>query len=128
MEDSSMPNILLVEELEMCRDMLPRRLKRKGFNIAVAREGSEVIKMAQSEYPDLILNNMDLAVKNGQTAIKELKADDATKSIPIIALTRYESDIEQAYAVGCDDYEPVPIELPRLLEKIHKWLSTRDNK
>ncbi|HIE02859.1 MAG TPA: response regulator [Thiotrichaceae bacterium] len=123
-----MPNILLVEELEMCRDMLPRRLKRKGFNIAVAREGSEVIKMAQSEYPDLILNNMDLAVKNGQTAIKELKADDATKSIPIIALTRYESDIEQAYAVGCDDYEPVPIELPRLLEKIHKWLSTRDNK
>jgi DNA-binding response OmpR family regulator len=107
--------------------LIPRRLKRKGFEVDIARTGCEGIKMALSGYPDLILIDIDLPIKEGQTAIKELKAAEQSHSIPIIALTRSDSEIEQAKAAGCDDYEPEPVELARLLEKINKLLSTQDN-
>lgn len=130
MDKSSLPKILLVEESERRFDRLPRRLELNDFIVSVVREESERKKRAHNDSPDLILIDMDLTVKsqNAQRIIKELKSDEVTKSIPIIALTRCETEIEESKAAGCDDYEPKPIELPRLLEKIHKCLSTRDNK
>ncbi|HID99446.1 MAG TPA: response regulator, partial [Thiotrichaceae bacterium] len=115
-----MPKILLVEEAERRFDRLPRRLELNDFIVYVVRKESERKKRAHNDSPDLILIDMDLTVKsqNGQRVIKELKSDEVTKSIPIIALTRSETEIEQAKAAGCDDYEPYPVELPRLLEKI----------
>jgi DNA-binding response OmpR family regulator len=122
-----MSTILLIDEPEMCRDILSRRLQRKGFNLNRARTVSEGIKIVLSDCPAIILIEMDLAIYD-QTGIKELKAAQTSQSIPIIALTRYENEIEQAKEAGCDDYEPIPIELPRLLEKINKLLSTQNKK
>ena len=119
-----MAKILLVEDNEMNRDMLSRRLKRKGFDIVMAIDGGQGVEMAHSDLPDLILMDMSLPVKDGWTATKELKADAATKHIPIIALTAHAmaGDREQALEAGCDDYDTKPIELPRLLSKIETLL------
>lgn len=119
-----MPKILLVEDNEMNRDMLSRRLERKGYQIMIAVDGSQGVAMARSETPDLILMDMSLPVLDGWEATRQLKADPQTKVIPVIALTAHAmaSDREQALAAGCDDYDTKPIELPRLLEKIEALL------
>ncbi len=122
-----MPKILLVEDNEMNRDMLSRRLTRKGFEVVIAVDGGQGVDMAHSEHPDLILMDMSLPVKDGWTATKELKDKDDTRHIPIIALTAHamSGDREQALAVGCDDYDTKPIELSRLLGKIDLLLGTQ---
>jgi len=104
--------------------MLSRRLLRKGYEVAVATDGGEGVAMATSERPDLILMDMSLPVLNGWDATRRLKADAATRHIPVIALTAHAmaADREQALGAGCDDYETKPIELPRLLEKIETLL------
>jgi len=119
-----MPKILLVEDNEMNRDMLSRRLARKGYEVVIAVDGGQGVDMARSEKPDLILMDMSLPVKDGWTATRELKAAEETKKIPIIALTAHamSGDREQALAAGCDDYDTKPIELPRLLGKIETLL------
>ncbi len=121
-----MPKILLVEDNEMNRDMLSRRLTRKGFEVVIAVDGGQGVDMAHSENPDLILMDMSLPVKDGWTATKEIKADETTKNVPIIALTAHamSGDREQALAAGCDDYDTKPIELPRLLGKIQALLGS----
>ncbi len=120
-----MPKILLVEDNEMNRDMLSRRLKRKGFEVVIAVDGGQGVDMAHNEKPDLILMDMSLPVKDGWTATKELKAAEDTQHIPVIALTAHamSGDREQALAAGCDDYDTKPIELPRLLGKIETLLA-----
>jgi two-component system cell cycle response regulator DivK len=120
-----MPKILLVEDNEMNRDMLSRRLLRNNFEVVMAVNGQEGVDMAKSESPDIILMDMSLPVMDGWEATRTIKADDATKSIPVIALTAHamESDREQALQAGCDDFDTKPIELPRLLGKINALLS-----
>jgi two-component system cell cycle response regulator DivK len=112
--------ILVVEDNEMNRDMLSRRLVRQGHEVLVAVDGAQGIAMAASEQPDIVLMDMSLPVLDGWEATRRLKADAATVGIPIIALTAHalESDREQALAAGCDDYDTKPIELSRLLQKI----------
>lgn len=119
-----MARILLVEDNEMNRDMLSRRLTRKGFQIMIAVDGQEGVDIGRRELPDLILMDISLPVRDGFSATKELKADEATCNIPIIALTAHAmaGDREKVLAAGCDDYDTKPIELPRLLEKIHQLL------
>ena len=119
-----MPKLLLVEDNEMNRDMLSRRLARKGYDVLLAVDGNEGLQKARTDAPDLILMDMSLPVLDGWEATRQLKADDATKAIPIIALTAHamSGDRERALAVGCDDYDTKPIELPRLLEKIEALL------
>ena len=119
-----MPKILLVVDNEMNRDMLSRRLARKGYEVLIAVDGSEGLQMARAQVPALILMDMSLPVLDGWEATRQLKADDATKAIPIIALTAHamSGDRERALAAGCDDYDTKPIELPRLLEKIEALL------
>ena len=120
-----MSKILLVEDNEMNRDMLSRRLTRKQFDVVIATDGGQGVEMAHSEHPDLILMDMSLPVKDGWTATKEIKSAEDTKHIPIIALTAHamSGDREQALAAGCDDYDTKPIELPRLLGKIETLLN-----
>ena len=122
-----MPKILLVEDNEMNRDMLGRRLMRKGYHVVTAVDGAEGIAMAQQEAPDLILMDISLPVIDGLEATRQIKAVVETRSIPIIALTAHAmaGDMEQALAVGCDDYDTKPIELPRLLGKIEALLGTQ---
>jgi CheY-like chemotaxis protein len=119
-----MPNILLVEDQEMNRDMLSRRLKKRGYDVSIAVDGAEGIEKARSESPDLILMDMSLPVIDGWEATRQLKAEDATRGIPIVALTAHAmtTDREKALAAGCDAYETKPVELPRLLETIEKLL------
>jgi len=119
-----MASILLVEDNEMNRDMLSRRLSRKGFEIMIAVDGQEGVDIGRRKIPDLILMDISLPVKDGFSATRELKADEATKHIPIIALTAHAmaGDREKVLAAGCDDYDTKPIELPRLLEKIQQLL------
>jgi two-component system cell cycle response regulator DivK len=119
-----MPKILLVEDNEMNRDMLSRRLQRRGYEVIIAVDGQQGVAMAQSEAPDLILMDMSLPVIDGWEATLALKAAPATKDIPVIALTAHamSTDREKAMEAGCDDYDTKPIELPRLLEKIEKLL------
>ncbi len=118
--------ILLVEDNEMNRDMLSRRLIRRGYEVVIAEDGQQGVEMAVSEKPDLILMDMSLPVLDGWGATKQLKASDEMRSIPVIALTAHAmaQDREKALAAGCDDYDTKPIELPRLLEKIEKLLET----
>ncbi|HEX9584757.1 MAG TPA: response regulator [Gammaproteobacteria bacterium] len=120
-----MAKILLVEDNEMNRDMLSRRLIRRGFEIVSAENGEDGVSMAASENPDLILMDMSLPIIDGWEATRRIKSFEQTKSIPIIALTAHAmaSDREKALAAGCDDYDTKPIELPRLLEKIERLLS-----
>ncbi len=119
-----MTKILLVEDNEMNRDMLSRRLLRNGFEIVMAVNGQEGLDLASSESPDLILLDMSLPVIDGWEAARRLKADAATAKIPVIALTAHAmvQDKEKALAVGCDDFDTKPVELPRLLEKINSLL------
>jgi CheY-like chemotaxis protein len=119
-----MAKILIVEDNEMNRDMLSRRLERRGFAIVMAMDGQQGVDMARSEKPDLILMDMSLPVMDGWTATQTIKADADLAKIPVIALTAHAmaGDREKAMAAGCDDYDTKPIELPRLLEKIGKFL------
>ncbi|CAN5209577.1 response regulator [soil metagenome] len=118
-----MPRVLLVEDNEMNRDMLSRRLARKKYEVLVAVDGGEGVSMAHSEAPDLILMDMSLPVIDGWEATRQLKADPGTSSIPIIALTAHAmaGDREKALEAGCDDYDTKPIELPRLLGKMETF-------
>jgi two-component system cell cycle response regulator DivK len=120
-----MPRILLVEDQEMNRDMLSRRLMKRGYEIDIAVDGAEGIEKARSGNPDVILMDMSLPVIDGWEATRTLKADAATSSIPVIALTAHamSTDREKALAAGCDGYETKPVELPRLLEAIEKVLA-----
>jgi CheY-like chemotaxis protein len=119
-----MTKILLVEDNEMNRDMLSRRLTRNGFDIILAVNGQEGVDLALSEGPDLILMDMSLPVLDGWEATRRLKANDATAKIPIIALTAHAmtQDKERAMAAGCNEFDTKPVELPRLLEKINSLL------
>ncbi|RTL93140.1 response regulator [Ancylobacter aquaticus] len=115
-----MTKILLVEDNEMNRDMLSRRLARNGFEVVIAVNGQEGVDLALSEKPALILMDMSLPVLDGWEATRRVKAHPETAAIPVIALTAHAmaSDREQAMAAGCDDFDTKPVELPRLLEKI----------
>ncbi len=119
-----MPKILLVEDNEMNRDMLSRRLMRKGYEVVLAVDGQSGVEMARTEAPNLILMDMSLPVLDGWEATRRLKADAATQGIPVIALTAHamSSDREKALEAGCDDYDTKPVELPRLLDKIEALL------
>jgi two-component system, cell cycle response regulator DivK len=120
-----MVKILIVEDNEMNRDMLSRRLARRGYQIALAVDGEQGIAVARSETPDLILMDISLPVIDGIEATRRLKADAATRSIPIIGLTAHAmaGDREKVIAAGCDDYDTKPVELPRLLQKIEALLA-----
>ncbi|MCX8157731.1 MAG: response regulator [Verrucomicrobiae bacterium] len=124
-----MAKILLVEDNEMNRDMLSRRLARKGYEVIIAVDGNEGVAKAQTEAPDLILMDMSLPVLDGWEATKILKTFPATQTIPVIALTAHAmaGDREKALQAGCDDYDTKPIELPRLLEKIEKLLPKKSS-
>ena len=115
-----MITLLLVEDNEFNRDMLVRRLQRKGFRVVCALDGAEGYDRAHADRPDLILMDMHLPVLDGWEATRQLKESDDTRGIPIIALTAdaMAGDREKAMEAGCDDYDTKPIELPRLLEKI----------
>ena len=119
-----MAKILLVEDSEMNRDMLARRLARRGYEVVIAVDGGQGVTLAQAEAPDLILMDMNLPVLDGSEATRQLKAAPATKSIPIIALTAHAmaGDREKALEAGCDDYDTKPIEFERLLGKIEALL------
>ena len=119
-----MTKILLVEDNEMNRDMLSRRLERKGYTIVMALDGQQAVDMAASEAPALILMDMSLPVIDGWEATRRIRADERTKTIPIIALTAHamQGDEEKAREAGCDDYDTKPVELTRLLEKMERLL------
>jgi len=119
-----MSTILIVEDNEMNRDMLSRRLERKGYSILIAVDGAEGIDVTRAQMPDLILMDMSLPIVDGWEATRRIKADDYLKHIPIIALTAHAmaNDREKALDAGCEDYDTKPIELPRLLAKIEALL------
>jgi len=114
------PKVLLVEDNEMNRDMLSRRLRRRGFDVVIAIDGAQGVAMSKTEAPDIVLMDMSLPVMNGWEATRAIKADAATKHVPVIALTAHSmaGDRERAMAAGCDDYDVKPVELPRLLAKM----------
>ena len=122
-----MPKILLVEDNELNRDMLSRRLERRGYQVIIAVDGAQGLAMAQSEAPDLILMDMSLPVLDGWEAARRLKVASETRAIPIIALTAHAmlGDREKAIEAGCDDFDTKPIELPQLLEKIEALLARK---
>jgi CheY-like chemotaxis protein len=122
-----MAKILLIEDNEMNRDMLSRRLERKGHSVSIAIDGAEGLDKARSDTPDLILMDMSLPVIDGWEVTRRLKADEATRRIPVIALTAHAmaSDEQKALEAGCDDFDTKPIELPRLLDKIHALLQPK---
>lgn len=119
-----MQKILLVEDNEMNRDMLSRRLERRGFQVIIANDGAEGVSRAKSEQPALILMDMSLPVKDGWTATREIKQDVQLREIPIIALTAHAmaGDKDRALEAGCDDYDTKPVEFARLLGKIQALL------
>ena len=119
-----MAKILLVEDNEMNRDMLSRRLMKRGHEVAIAVDGQEGVSMASSEAPEIILLDMSLPIMDGWEAAKVLKAAEGTKSIPIIALTAHAmaGDRERCLEAGCDDYDTKPVEFKRLLGKIDALL------
>jgi len=121
-----MARILLVEDNEMNRDMLSRRLTKRGHEVVIAVDGQQGVDMAASEKPEIILLDMSLPVMDGWEAAKRLKADAATSSIPIIALTAHAmaGDREKCLAVGTDDYDTKPVDFKRLLGKIEALLGT----
>lgn len=118
--------ILIVEDNEMNRDMLSRRLIKRGFQISMAVTGKEAVEAVGNNSPDLVLMDMDLPVMDGWQATRILKSDDSTKNIPVIALTAHAmfGDEQKAKDAGCDDYETKPIDLNKLLDKIHKHLGS----
>jgi CheY-like chemotaxis protein len=121
-----MSTILLVEDNEMNRDMLSRRLKKRGYDVIMAFDGKQGVDMAAAEMPDLILLDMSLPVMDGWEAARHLKAADTTGGIPIIALTAHAmaGDRDKAIEAGCDDYDTKPVDLARLLEKIAAFLGS----
>jgi len=123
----TMPKILLVEDNEMNMDMLSRRLERKGYCVVTAQDGEEGHLLAHSESPDIILMDISLPVMDGWEVTRLLKADEATRHIPIIALTAHAlvTDRAKAFEVGCDDYDTKPVEFGRLSEKIENLLLVR---
>ncbi|WP_240420198.1 response regulator [Paenibacillus periandrae] len=122
--------ILLVEDNEMNRDMLSRRLTRKGYQVITAEDGKQGVDLAMKEHPDLILMDMSLPVMDGWEATRMLKKSPETKSIPIIALTAHAmaGDEKEAYQAGCDDFDTKPVVLDRLLGKIHARLAKNEEK
>jgi len=122
-----MAKILLVEDNDMNRDMLSRRLQRKGYEVLMAADGMQAILMAESETPDLILLDMSLPVIDGWEAARRLKSSASTTLVPIIALTAHamSGDREKAIAAGCDDYDTKPVDFPQLLTKIDVLLARR---
>ena len=125
-----MVKILLVEDNEMNRDMLSRRLMRKGFEVDIAVDGNEGVEMSISKAPDLILMDMSLPVLDGWQATKKIKGNSKTSHIPVIAMTAHAmaGDKEKCLAAGCDDYDTKPVEFPRLLDKIKNLLSKEPTK
>jgi two-component system, cell cycle response regulator DivK len=119
-----MPKILLVEDNEMNRNMLSRRLIRHGYEVVMAADGQQGTEMAISERPDLILMDMSLPVMDGWEATRQVKGNDVTRQIPVIALTAHAmaNDRDKALEAGCNDYDTKPIELPRLLAKMEALL------
>ena len=122
-----MAKLLLVEDNEMNRDMLSRRLERRGYTVVMAVDGQQGVDMARSEQPDLILLDMSLPVIDGWEAARQIKSDEATRAIPLIALTAHAmaGDKEKALQAGCDEYDTKPVELPRLLGKIQALLGPK---
>jgi CheY-like chemotaxis protein len=122
-----MAKILLVEDNEMNRDMLSRRLIRSGYEVVMAVQGEEGVALARSATPDLVLMDMSLPVLDGWEATRLLKSDPATREIPVIALTAHamSGDREKAREAGCDDFDTKPVEYPRLLAKIEGLLQKR---
>jgi len=122
-----MPKILLVEDNEMNRDMLSRRLVRSGYEVALAVDGAQGVAMAASEGPDLVLMDMSLPVLDGWEATRRLKADPATRALPVIALTAHamSGDEKKAREAGCDDFDTKPVEYTRLVAKIEGLLQKR---
>jgi len=120
-----MQKVLLVEDNEMNRDMLSRRLLRRGFEVVVAGDGEQGLAVAREQRPDLILMDMSLPILEGWEASRRLKADEVTRHIPVIALTAHAmaGDRDRALEAGCEDYDTKPIEFPRLLEKIDRILT-----
>jgi CheY-like chemotaxis protein len=125
-----MPKILLVEDNELNRDMLSRRLKRRDYDVEMAVDGQEGVDLTRSLMPDLILMDMSLPIIDGWTATGILKSDSSTSHIPIIALTAHamEGERQKCLEAGCDDFDTKPIEFKRLLEKINHWLEISSNK
>jgi two-component system cell cycle response regulator DivK len=123
-----MPRILLVEDNEMNRDMLSRRLLRRGYDVVIALDGEAGVTMAASERPDLILMDMSLPVLDGWEATRRLKGTPETAAIPIIALTAHvmAGDRDKAFEAGCDDYDAKPIDFERLLGKIQMLLKKQE--
>lgn len=121
-----MVRILLVEDNEMNRDMLSRRLSRRGFEVLLAENGQAGVDLTASQRPDLILMDMSLPVVDGWEATRRIKADPSTSDIPVIALTAHAmaSDREMALQAGCDDYDSKPVDLARLIRKIEQLLGT----
>jgi CheY-like chemotaxis protein len=120
-----MRKILLVEDNEMNRDMLARRLKRREFEVIIAVDGEEALRLVPEHNPEVVLMDMSLPVLDGWEATRRLKADEATAHIPIIALTAHAMEMhrEKALEAGCDEYESKPVDLPKLLEKIETVLN-----
>jgi two-component system, cell cycle response regulator DivK len=121
-----MPRLLYVEDNEMNRDMLSRRLQRRGFEVLIAGDGEQGVTLAAAEKPDLILMDLSLPVLDGWEATRRIKATPDTRHIPIIGLTAHAmaADRDKCLEAGCDDYDTKPVELGRLLEKIERLLGT----
>ena len=120
-----MAKILLVEDTEEIRDFLSRRLRRRGFEVELAGDGEAGVRAARAGRPDLVLLDMSMPVKDGWTAARELRADPATASLPVLALTAHAlaGDRDKALEAGCDDYHPKPVEFSRLLEQMEALLA-----
>ena len=121
-----MTKVLLIEDNEMSRDMLSRRLIRRGFQVVFAIDGQQGVDLAHSERPDIILMDMSLPIIDGWEATRRVKADGVTCSVPVIGLTAHamSGDREKAIEAGCDDYDTKPVELDRLVGKIERLLGT----
>ena len=124
-----MPKVLVVEDNEMNRDMLTRRLQRRGYEVIISVDGEDGVAKARSDSPDIILMDMDLPVLDGWAATRKLKSSPETRSIPVLALTAHAmaGDRERALEVGCDDYDTKPVEFSRLTEKIETLLRKRSD-
>jgi CheY-like chemotaxis protein len=124
-----MTKVLLVEDNEMNRDMLSRRLIRRGFEVIFAVDGQQGVDLARSQRPDIILMDMSLPVIDGWEATRRVKSDDATRGVPVIGLTAHamSGDRERAIEAGCDDYDTKPVELDRLIGKIERLLGTANS-
>ena len=122
-----MAKVLLVEDNEMNRDILSRRLSRRGYVVVFAMDGQQGVEMARSEKPDIILMDMSLPVMDGWDATRQIKSDAAIRSVPVIGLTAHAmaGDREKALEAGCDEYDTKPVELDRLIEKIERLLRER---